>query len=158
MTILKKTFRWLSYLIILFVLAYFVPFVLIIFNIKPLIVLSGSMSPTFNKGDIVYYNKTVTSEIKIKDIIAFKTGESIVSHRVVGIENECFITKGDANDVADKKTRCSDEIVGKLASFKIPYLGYYINFVNNNILLLGILSIFILMIDFILANKYKEEL
>ncbi len=70
---------------------------------KNFIVLTGSMKPTLNEGDIVFVKET--KEIKENDIIAFREGNSVVTHRVFELYKEdgkeYYITKGDANNGTD---------------------------------------------------------
>ncbi len=86
------------------------------------------------KGDIVFIRGKKLHNIKIGDILVFRSklkSEPII-HRVVRIQQEepagesiYFATKGDNNDdsyVFEQKIR-KDQIIGA-ASFRIPYLGY----------------------------------
>lgn len=66
-------------------------------------VLSGSMVPTFEKGDFVLM-QTVDLKVKVGDIVMFPMYgiKEPITHRVVGIsEKGKIITKGDANPTAD---------------------------------------------------------
>ena len=47
---------------------------------RPMIVLSGSMGPTFQKGSLIYMEKAEFDEIKAGDIVSYGR-EEIVSHR-----------------------------------------------------------------------------
>ena len=72
---------------------------------KPFIVMSGSMETTINIGDLVIVKKVNSSSIHTGDIIAFKNGNIVISHRVKEVINDSgtykFKTKGDNNNVAD---------------------------------------------------------
>lgn len=103
-----------------------------------LTVLSGSMEPEIKAGDVIVINKD-TSEIKKGDVITFSSSsnkeESVfITHRAVEqIEedgNVYFKTQGDSNNVADEKLVSHKSIVGKY-SFKIPYMGYLVVFVQK---------------------------
>ena len=48
---------------------------------KNFIILTGSMEPTLNTGDIVFVKET--TDIKEQDIISFKVNNSIVTHRII---------------------------------------------------------------------------
>jgi len=95
-----------------------------------LTVLSGSMTPGINPGDIVVSTEINPEEIKINDIITFAYLENpnkCITHRVVNITNENsiieFQTQGDANEEPDQKIVQSEELIGKV-EVVIPYLGY----------------------------------
>lgn len=70
---------------------------------KLLVVTSGSMSPTFEAGDLIMVIKSDPEKIKANDIITFQTkGGALLTHRVVEIKSDGeIITKGDANKVVD---------------------------------------------------------
>lgn len=77
----------------------------------PLIVLTGSMEPEISSGDMIICHTIEPSEVKTGDVISFfdpeGNGLSVVTHRVVEIVQEngslSFRTKGDANNVEDKR-------------------------------------------------------
>lgn len=131
-----------------------------LFKYKPLVVLTGSMDPTFKVGSIIYYKNVLENDIKKGDIITFKYDDStFISHRVNQISNGVYETKGDANNTADTRRITYKNIVGKDLNFCIPYLGYYVKFINDNMYILIIISI-ILVTEFILSNfcyKKREE-
>lgn len=106
-------------------------FVIGLFKYQPIAVLSGSMSPTFNRGDAVVVkklNNREKDELKKNDIIQFVSGSKYVVHRIVDISNDengnkIFTTKGDYNNTNDNDPVSFDQIIGKV-SFTIPYIGY----------------------------------
>jgi len=110
-------------------------------------VLSGSMSPAINTGDIILISKTNPEEIKEGDIITFREEKTFTTHRVIEIVNNSFKTKGDANEDPDAKIIKAEQIVGKVI-FVIPFLGYLGYFVRTPlgflifILIPGILIIY----------------
>jgi len=60
-------------------------------------ILSGSMEPTLMTGEIVLIN-TNDQDVKVGEIIAFRTGDHVVIHRIANCVSDCvYITKGDAN-------------------------------------------------------------
>ena len=106
-------------------------FVMGLFKYQPIAVLSGSMSPTFNRGDAVVVRKLTDAEkqeLKEGDIIQFISGTRYVVHRIYDITNDeygnkLFITKGDNNNTIDSGTVSLDRVIGKV-SFVIPLIGY----------------------------------
>ena len=106
-------------------------FVMGLFKYQPIAVLSGSMSPTFNRGDAVVVNKLTTrekGELKKGDIIQYVSGTKYVVHRIVDITNDergnkLFITKGDHNNNVDADKVALENVKGKV-SFVIPLIGY----------------------------------
>jgi len=85
----------------------------------PLIVLTDSMEPVIDGGDLIICHTAEAEEIKTGDIIAFfdhaGNGTSIVTHRVLEIVEEngtiSFRTKGDNNNAEDKMLVPQDKLV-----------------------------------------------
>jgi signal peptidase I len=89
-----------------------------------LAVVSGSMKPTFERGDLIFIKGVDSiSDIKIHDIIVYQdsSGREIV-HRVVNIQDNIITTKGDANPSGDPPFPF-DRVRGKVL-FWIPRIGY----------------------------------
>lgn len=103
-------------------------FVLGIFVYVPIGVMSNSMKPHFERGDIIIYKKIQNVDnIKVNDIICYQSDNIKVMHRVVKIEivndKKYFTTKGDnllSNDPLKVK---EEQIIGTIV-FTIPRLGY----------------------------------
>lgn len=115
---------------------------------KPFIVMSGSMETTINIGDLVIVKKVNSSSIHIGDIIAFKNGNIVISHRVKEIINDSgtykFKIKGDNNNVADDFIVSSDAIEGIFVN-KIPGLGSILLFLGKPIGLLMVILVIIIV-------------
>ncbi len=94
-----------------------------LFKIKPVVILSKSMSPTLNVADLVIIKETNFNEVKKNDIIEFNNKNVKIIHRIVDIKNNMIITKGDANKDLDKEYVTEEDIIGKYL-FKIPFVGY----------------------------------
>ncbi len=88
----------------------------------------------FNKGDIIFLLGKDPDEIRIGDVIVFKSGRpDPIIHRVVEIKQEngryFFHTKGDHNLASIQafgfdETKISDDMVLGRALFKVPLLGW----------------------------------
>ncbi len=126
------------------------------FGYKPLVVLSGSMEPTFKVGSVIYYEPLNGEEIKEKDIIVYKLDDKFVTHRVNRIENGVYYTKGDANNSEDSLPPTIDNIVGKVNKVHIILVGYYIKFINDHIYL-AVVAVVILVLEFLLSLKKDTE-
>ena len=98
--------------------------VCLMLQIKPAIVVSGSMEPEIHTGSLVFIDMKKT-EAEVGDIIAFEKGSIFVTHRIEKITEEGYITKGDANKTADMGVVTDDAVIGT-ALFSIPYVGYFI--------------------------------
>lgn len=88
-------------------------------------VVSGSMEPEIPVGSVVYVGKTAPENIAENDVIAFVSGLSVITHRVVVnnlVEGE-FVTKGDANAGEDFNTVPYAHLVGRV-EYHFPVLGH----------------------------------
>lgn len=86
-----------------------------VFGIEPLIVLSGSMEPTYPTGSLLYVKEIAQEDVKENTPITFKLDdETLVTHRVVSVTDQGkYITKGDNNEQIDGGDGVSyDKIIG----------------------------------------------
>ena len=83
------------------------------FGVTMLKVSSNSMSPEFEKGDIIFIKKQENYEIG--DIITYQTKDNnLVTHRVIEKYGNDYITKGDSNNIEDEEKIKPEQIKGKL--------------------------------------------
>lgn len=98
------------------------------------VIVSGSMTGTYDRGSIVYDEEVPVSDLNVGDSITYApppgaSPEKLVTHRIVWIGQnksgeEIFRTKGDANEVADPWTFSLDKPDQAKVAFSIPYVGY----------------------------------
>lgn len=112
------------------------------FGIKTYSIISGSMEPTIHTGDIVIAKETNKENLQIGDIISFRLGQSVVTHRIIGIEEtengEVYTTKGDKNNTEDKVEIKIDLIEGKVIG-RIPFMGKIAKLLHGNISIIVII-------------------
>lgn len=95
-----------------------------VFPLFPTVILTGSMKPFLNPGDLAIMQKTRGDNMEIGDVIQYWTGEYFVIHRIVNIDNNerKYQTKGDNNSVPDSKLVGTEQIRGKLIAV-VPKVG-----------------------------------
>lgn len=122
------------------------------FGIKAAVVMTGSMEPTININDFVILNRP--KDIKVNDIVSYKDkdNKNEVLHRVVSINNDEIITKGDANNVTDEPIN-RNQITGVYIG-KIKYLGKIISLVNKPIVFATIITSLVI---FMLIPSKEED-
>ena len=126
-----------------------------IFGYAVLEVVSGSMEPTIQIGDLIIID-TNEKNYQENDIVTFyDTNDSFVTHRILSIEDDQMITKGDNNNTEDEKTPIQN-IVGKYL-FRIQGLGTFLLALKNPIVSIMIFVIGILICYFISMKKDEEE-
>ena len=95
-----------------------------ILGIRSFVILTGSMQPTLPVGSIIFTQNFPAYQVG--DIVAFKTGEVNVTHRIIDFEtkdnNILYKTQGDANNTPDSQLIPQDKILGKVY-YHLPYLG-----------------------------------
>ena len=110
-----------------FFLPIIISFLLTFFNLglfkyEAIVILSNSMAPTFQKGDIVIYEKT-KENVSVNDIIIYEIPSKTIIHRVVKKKsNNTYLTKGDNNKIIDNYTVKEKDIKG-IYKFSLKYLG-----------------------------------
>lgn len=103
-------------------------------GLHPYSVTSGSMSPAYAVGSLIYVKPAQPQDVKKGDPITFFLhNDSIVAtHRVIEIdsENQCFYTKGDANETPDGAPVSFENLIGKPVMC-LPVLGYVSSFMTR---------------------------
>ena len=96
---------------------------------------TGSMGEIIEPGDwiVVKYQKN----IKLNDIITFEHKGEYITHRVIEVYNDTYVTKGDANTAKDSPINKS-QIVGKVVKV-IPNFGILRKTIFNPIVLIAII-------------------
>lgn len=140
------------YILLIIYLLIFVP---TLWGQKPLVVISGSMEPTLKVGGILYYEKINIDELDEGDILVYQANDHIISHRIVDIIENDFITKGDKNNSVDNYLVSSNQVLGKGTDWSIPFIGYYADYIYGHKYLLYI-SLGVIIVD-LCNDVYKEH-
>ena len=136
-------------------------------GIFPLIVLTDSMDPVIQSGDLIVCHQADTSSLEVGDVIAFfdpaGNGTSIVTHRIIEITEEdgalAFRTKGDANNTGDRLAVKADKVVGTFR-FRIPNVGHVALFMQTTaglIVCVFIPMLLLIAYELIRARKYDRK-
>lgn len=158
MVVLRIIVKVLSYICYGLIIIYALICAPMIFGLKPEVVTTGSMAPTYNVGTIIYYKKVDSSEIQTGDAISYRLNNGeMVTHRVIEIENGNYVTKGDANNVKDAAPVSFSSVEGKVVGPVIPILGYGAAFVNNHIFVVFVM-VGILLAEFLLSNIKRDKI
>lgn len=129
------------------------------FGWKPFITLSGSMETEIFAGDLAIVKEVAPETLNIGDVIAFRQGDIVITHRIVEIHNENgekeFVTKGDNNNTQDLLPVKSENVEGKYM-FKIAKLGNVAMFVQTPLGTIVVIAIPILIILLAQINNNKN--
>ena len=119
------------------------------------VVLSGSMEPELSVDDLLIVTPSDTYEVG--DVVVYQTQRTAVVHRIVAINGDKIITRGDANNTDDDPI-AKENIKGKVI-FAIPFIGLIVNLIKTpfgTILLLGA-AIWLLEASFKKEKDKKAE-
>lgn len=100
------------------------------FGGRALSVLSGSMSPAIETGDVVVTRGVSPLDVRLGDVITFRdpaNADRLITHRVkqirISSDEARLVTKGDANNTSERWSIPADGTVG-LVTYRLPRLGY----------------------------------
>jgi len=94
-----------------------------------LVIGSGSMTGTINKGDAIFYESYDEQKdvIDVGQVIVFNQDNRKIVHRVVDVKRvngeTRYTTKGDANQKEDDGYITDEDVFG-ICKFRIAYIGY----------------------------------
>lgn len=98
---------------------------------------SGSMWPALREGSLVFVQGVARDDIQVDDIVVYQNegGRGFTIHRVVRMDHDKIVTKGDANFAEDKPV-AYERIVGRALTWfgrpvGIPFLGSITVLANN---------------------------
>ena len=108
-------------------------------GIKIFTVITGSMIPVYDIGDILIVKEVLPEEIKVEDDIVYQ-GEKgsfkgkTITHRVISIKkkedgNYGIITKGVANLSQDPEIN-QTQVLGKVI-FNVPIMSFILKIITN---------------------------
>ena len=126
-----------------------------VFGYAQIIVISGSMQPAINVGDLLIIKEQISYQAN--DIITFHSDQNLVTHRVIEVSNDGINTQGDANNVADDPVPLT-AVEGKMVLL-IPGAGNLILFLKSPLGILLMLALLFLIIEvpfWIERRKQKE--
>jgi signal peptidase I len=125
------------------------------------IVRSESMKPTIEMGDLIITSPVggfPSHKIEPGTIISYKKGKETVTHRILSMNNDAIVTKGDAVEHKDAGALTTSQITG-IYLFRIPKLGYLANFLHAKLgWFLTIIVPTIVLEFFIIKEIIKEAL
>lgn len=95
------------------------------------VVRSGSMSPTFRTGDVIITGP-LAGNVEPGMIIMYQHGDETISHRVLSVNGDTLVMKGDTLNNPDPWQVTLSSVRGTYL-FKIPYIGYAVSFIKTKL-------------------------
>jgi signal peptidase I len=145
--------------IILLILAVALALLPHLLGMQMLAVVSGSMKPAIPVYSMVLVKAAPYEQIKVRDVITFKTANTMVTHRVVEKRDgeKKLVTKGDANNATDAPI--SYENVVGVVRFHMRFLGYPLSWLQSTShkIIAVTVVIAVWLIVFILVSGFGAE-
>lgn len=116
-----------------------------IFNVA-----TGSMSPAINQDDIILVKSH--KDYYIDDIITYKKGDDFITHRIIDINENGFVTKGDGNNAIDGTIK-KEIVIGKVVKIFVR-AGIWQKILTTPSV---VVMIFVTLLLFDLAFSYKGK-
>lgn len=131
-----------------------------ILGYKFYVVLTGSMVPTINPGDLIIVKDVPTNEIEVNDIITFSSERisDVTTHRVKEILSKDklqFVTKGDANNTEDPAPIKETLVQGKVVKC-ISKIGNIMKWMKEHLITL-IISILLIVVFIALMVRIVKK-
>ena len=155
-----KVLKTLGQVVLFVILIFFILLNILSMNNKSLFgfriyrVISGSMQPALQIGDVIIIKKA--NNYAEKDIITYDNGLTTITHRIKSINGDEISTEGDANDAPDKPiTR--DRILGKYFFRISTFSVFSIMLTGKTIYLIMVLVLFAILL-FAIGDRVTRNL
>lgn len=144
-----KVLKTLGQVVLFVILIFFILLNILSMNNKSLFgfriyrVISGSMQPALQIGDVIIIKKA--NNYAEKDIITYDNGLTTITHRIKSIDGDEIITEGDANDAPDKPIT-KDRILGKYFFRISTFSVFSIMLTGKTVYLIMVLVLFAILL------------
>lgn len=116
------------------------------------VVLSGSMEPTIMVDELILVK--AEDRYETGDIVVYQSGRMLVVHRIVQMDGESAITRGDANNADDAPISLS-QIKGRVIGH-IPYAGALVRLLKTPVATIALIIGVVLTVE-LPYRKEKEK-
>ena len=123
------------------------------FGVGAAVVLSGSMEPELSVGDLLIIAERENYDVG--DIVVYQDAGMLITHRIISVEDDEIVTKGDANNTQDRPIS-REQIKGKVVAV-IPLIGYLVNVMKTPVGTLAILIITIWLMECSFRSDKKKN-
>lgn len=91
-----------------------------VFGFYPMLVTTGSMETALPAGTAVVAH--AQADYAVGDVISFRQGEAVVTHRIIEKTAEGYRTAGDANSAPDDGIVAPQAVLGRVV-LSLPWVG-----------------------------------
>ena len=132
------------------------------FGIGYAVVVSGSMEPSIHVNDVIVYMAHDKEDYEVGDCVVYARqtsaeDEILIIHRIISIDGDNLVTKGDANTEPDSPITFS-AVTGRVA-FRIPYLGVVIDFLRTpwGLIVIGAVIAGLVVLNIVISRKKDRK-
>lgn len=116
-----------------------------LFGYSTAVVVSGSMEPALSVDDLIVLHRQ--TDYAPGDIITYRNGDNLVTHRIVEKTPKGFVTQGDANNAPDAQPVCLGDVQGKVVA-NIPFVGLVSTYLKTPVGLTVLVFVGLLILEF----------
>ena len=119
------------------------------FGVGMAVVLTGSMEPTLMVDDVIIVQEQ--DSYQQGDVVVFQSGSSLVVHRIVRLNGDSVVTKGDANNAEDSEIAVAlikGAVIGHIGG-----AGAVIRVLKSPMVSIGMLGLSF----YLLERSYRKE-
>jgi signal peptidase len=137
-------------------------------GIQRYVIVSGSMTGTYDRGSVVFDQVVPVASLKVGDVITYRPPagagpDHLITHRIAAITADksgvrVFRTKGDANQVADPWTFTLQRSEQARVVAGVPYVGHVISALSERrvrMIVIGVPAFLIALSS--LAGLWRES-
>ena len=117
------------------------------------VVLSGSMEPTIMTDEMIIVKAQENYEVG--DVVVYQSGYSLVVHRIVAMDDQTVMTRGDANNVDDEPMELS-RIKGEVIAH-IPHVGTVVQALKSPVATVILIVGVVLLVEMSFRKKKDED-
>lgn len=131
------------------------------------VLVSGSMTGTYDRGSVVYAKPVPVGDLQVGDVITYAPPAGmapydLVTHRVAAIDRAqdgrpTYRTKGDANPAADPWQFTLDQPQQARVQFGIPYVGYAFSALGDRQVRMGVLGVPAILIALLSVGRFVRD-
>lgn len=93
-------------------------------------IVSGSMAPEVNVGDVIIGKKTDLDDLAVGDNLIFNYNGRVVTHKLIAADGDRLTTHGVANAEGANESITYADVIAKQV-LRIPKFGYVLNFLRS---------------------------
>lgn len=116
---------------------------------------TGSMEDAINIGDWIIVKSG--SKFKLNDIVTYEQDGEFITHRIVEVHNNTYVTRGDANNSKDDPIN-KKQVIGRVVKI-LPHFGIFRKTLFNPVVLMAlIVTIYLISLLFKKDKKSKASI